>query len=154
MAKKFKMKAPINEILGVIGGAVAAGYVTNIVAKNFPDLKPTYQALIPIAAGFFLAGNKSPILRGVGFGMVGKGGSDLAGAFLPSVNGVDDIFLSSPADQSILSLPADQSVLMGDDDFLNGDDDFINGEDDFLNGDDDFINGDDEMISQMEEVQF
>jgi hypothetical protein len=159
MAKKSKMKLPINEILGVVGGAVAASYVKNLVTKNLPDLKPTIQSLIPIGVGIFLAGNKSPILRGVGFGMVGKGGADLASAFLPGVGNVDDIFLSSPADQSILSLPADMSVLSGDEDFINGDDDFINGDDDFINGDDDFINGNDdfmngEMMSQAEELQF
>ena len=154
MAKKIKMKLPINEILGVVGGAVAASYVKSLVAKNFPDLKSTYQALIPIAAGVFLAGNKNTMLRGVGFGMVGKGGADLASAFLPGVGGVDDIFLSAPADQSILSLPADMSVLSGDDDFMAGDDDMINGDEDFMAGDDDMINGDEDMISQSEEIQF
>jgi hypothetical protein len=159
MAKKIKMKLPINEILGVVGGAVAATYVKSLVVKNLPDLKPTIQSLIPIGVGIFLAGNKSPILRGVGFGMVGKGGADLAAAFLPGVGNVDDIFMSSPADQSILSLPADMSVLSGDDDFINGDDDFMNGNDDFMNGDEDFMNGDEdfmngEEISQAEELQF
>jgi hypothetical protein len=154
MAKKFKMKAPINEILGVVGGAVAAGYVNNLVSKQFPDLSNTVKSLIPIGLGVVLAGNKNAILRGVGFGMVGKGGADLASAFLPAVNGPDDIFLSAPADQSILSLPADMSVLSGDDDFLSGDDDMISGDEDFLSGDDDMINGDDDMISQMEEIQF
>ena len=148
MAKKSKMKLPINEILGVVGGAVAASYVKNLVTKNLPDLKPTYQALIPIGVGVFLAGNKSPILRGVGFGMVGKGGADLASAFLPGVGNVDDIFLSSPADQSILSLPADMSVLSGEEEFMNGEEEFMNGEEEFMNGEEEFMNG--EEISQAE----
>jgi hypothetical protein len=152
MAKKSKMKLPINEILGVVGGAVAASYVKNLVTKNLPDLKPTYQALIPIGVGVFLAGNKSPILRGVGFGMVGKGGADLASAFLPGVGNVDDIFLSSPADQSILSLPADMSVLSGEEEFMNGEEEFMNGEEEFMNGEEEFMNG--EEISQAEELQF
>jgi len=161
MAKKFKMKAPINEILGVVGGAVAAGYVAKLVNDKLPNLNSTVKSLIPIGLGVVLAGNKNTIVRGIGFGMVGKGGADLASAFLPGVGNVDDIFLSSPADQSILSLPADQSVLSGDDDFMNGDDEFMNGDDDFINGDDAFMNGDDEfmngdeeMMSQAEELQF
>jgi hypothetical protein len=161
MAKKFKIKAPINEILGVVGGAVAAGYVNNLVSKQFPDLSNTIKSLIPIGLGVVLAGNKNAILRGVGFGMVGKGGADLASAFLPAVNGIDDIFLSAPADQSILSLPADMSVLSGDNDFMAGDEDFLSGDDDMISGDEDFMAGDEDsmagdedMISQMEEIQF
>jgi hypothetical protein len=166
MAKKFKMKAPINEILGVVGGAVAAGYVAKLVNDKLPNLNSTVKSLIPIGLGVVLAGNKNTIVRGIGFGMVGKGGADLASAFLPGVGNVDDIFLSSPADQSILSLPADMSVLSGDEDFMNGDEDFMNGDEDFMNGDEDFMNGDEdfmngdedfmngEEISQAEELQF
>ena len=133
MAKKSKIKLPINEVLGVVGGAVAAGFVANLVEKNLPNVPTTVKSLIPIGAGIFLAGNKNVILRGVGFGMVAKGGSDLAAAFIPAIGNVDDIFLSAPADQSILSLPADQSVLSGDDDFISEVDD-MNGEDNEMMG--------------------
>jgi hypothetical protein len=90
MAKKFKMKAPINEILGVVGGAVAAGYVAKLVNDKLPNLNSTVKSLIPIGLGVVLAGNKNTIVRGIGFGMVGKGGADLASAFLPGVGNVDD----------------------------------------------------------------
>ena len=133
MAKKSKMKLPINEVLGVVGGAVAAGFVANLVEKNLPNVPSTVKSLIPIGAGIFLAGNKNVILRGVGYGMVAKGGSDLAAAFIPAIGNVDDIFLSAPADQSILSLPADQSVLSGDDDFISEVDE-MNGEDNEMMG--------------------
>lgn len=133
MAKKSKMKLPINEVLGVVGGAVAAGFVANLVEKNLPNVPGAVKSLIPIGAGIFLAGNKNVILRGVGYGMVAKGGSDLAAAFIPAIGNVDDIFLSAPADQSILSLPADQSVLSGDDDFISEVDE-MNGEDNEMMG--------------------
>jgi len=133
MAKKSKMKLPINEVLGVVGGAVAAGFVANLVEKNLPNVPSTVKSLIPIGAGIFLAGNKNVILRGVGYGMVAKGGSDLAAAFIPAIGNVDDIFLSAPADQSILSLPADQSVLSGEDDFISEVDE-MNGEDNEMMG--------------------
>lgn len=136
MAKKSKMKLPINEVLGVVGGAVAAGFVKNLVEKNLPNVPSAVQSLIPIGAGIFLAGNKNVILRGVGYGMVAKGGSDLAAAFIPAIGNVDDIFLSAPADQSILSLPADQSVLSGDDDFISEAEE-MNGEDAEMMGADD-----------------
>jgi len=153
MAKSKKMKLPINEALGVIAGAVAAGIVSKLINDNAPTMQPQLKALIPIGAGILLAGNKNTILKGVGYGMVGKGGSDLAASLLPgSITGVDDVFLSSPADQSILSAPMDQSILSGGDDFMNGDDEFMNG-DDYMNGDDEFMNGDEDFLSAIEEVE-
>jgi hypothetical protein len=145
MAKK-KMKLPINEVLGVVAGAVAAGFVSKLVNDKMPNTPGYIKALIPIGAGIFLTGNKNTMLKGVGFGMVAKGGAELASTLIPGIGNVDEIFLSAPADQSILSLPADQSVLSGDDDFINGDDDFINGDDEFMNGEEDFM-------GQMEEVE-
>jgi hypothetical protein len=145
MAKK-KMKLPINEVLGVVAGAVAAGFVSKLVNDKMPNTPGYIKALIPIGAGIFLTGNKNAIIKGAGFGMVAKGGAELASTLIPGIGNVDDIFLSAPADQSILSLPADQSVLSGDDDFINGDDEFMNGDDEFMNGEEDFM-------GQMEEVE-
>jgi len=145
MAKK-KMKLPINEVLGVVAGAVAAGFVSKLVNDKMPNTPGYIKALIPIGAGIFLTGNKNTMLKGVGFGMVAKGGAELASTLIPGIGNIDEVFLSAPADQSILSLPADQSVLSGNDDFINGEDDFINGEDEFMNGEEDFM-------GQMEEVE-
>jgi len=145
MAKKSKMKLPINEVLGVVGGAIAAGFVKKTVENQLPNVPDYVKSLIPIGVGVFLAGNKNVILKGVGYGMVAKGGSDLAAAFIPgTVSGVDDIFLSAPADQSILSLPADQSVLSGlEDDYL-GEAEEING-DEMMSGEEAEYMGADEM---------
>jgi hypothetical protein len=145
MAKK-KMKLPINEVLGVVAGAVAAGFVSKLVNDKMPNTPGYIKALIPIGAGIFLTGNKNAIIKGAGFGMVAKGGAELAGTLIPGIGNIDEVFLSAPADQSILSLPADQSVLSGDDDFINGDDEFMNGDDEFMNGEEDFM-------GQMEEVE-
>jgi hypothetical protein len=146
MAKRSKMKLPINEVLGVVAGAVAAGFVTKIVDDKFPTLQPQLKSLIPIAAGVFLAGNKNAIVKGAGYGMVAKGGADLAASLMPgSISGIDDIFLSSPADQSILSAPADQSILSGYYD-MNGED--MNGED--MNGEFD-MNGEEMALMGMNE---
>ena len=139
MAKSKKMKLPINEVLGVVAGAVAAGFVSKLVNDKMPNTPGYIKALIPIGAGIFLTGNKNAIIKGAGFGMVAKGGAELAGTLIPGIGNIDEVFLSAPADQSILSLPADMSVLSGDDDFMNGDDEFMNGDEDFL--------------SQVEEVE-
>ena len=123
------------EILGIIGGAIAAKVATSQVAKltssmNLPSFIP---ALVPVGIGVVLAGNKNKALQGVGYGMIAVGGSNLAAAFIPGITGMNapedvealflganfigededgnPIFLSDPADQSILSDPADQSIL-------------------------------------------
>ena len=114
-------KLPLQEVLGVIAGAVAANLVTKAVDKAMPTGSPVIKSLIPVAAGVFLATQKNPLVKGAGFGMVAKGGSALVDAFLPNTMGqVDDLFMNGdddllglPADQSILSLPADQSILSG-----------------------------------------
>jgi hypothetical protein len=121
MAKFKSSKLPIQEVLGVIAGAVAANLVAKAVDKAMPTGSPVIKALIPVAAGVFLATQKNALVKGAGFGMVAKGGSSLVDAFLPNMGQIDDIFsmtgdddfLSLPADQSILSLPADQSILSG-----------------------------------------
>ena len=132
MAKKSKMKLPINEVLGVVAGAVAAGFVSKLVNDNLPKVPNYVKSLIPVGVGVFLAGNKNTIIKGAGFGMVAKGGADLASTLIPGIGNIDEVFLSAPADQSILSLPADQSVLSGDDDFIGQDDDFMAGDDEFM----------------------
>jgi len=133
-----KGKFPTTQILGVVAGSVAAGFVEKLVTKFMPTSSATVRALVPVAAGVFLAMQKNEIVKGAGFGMVAAGGSALVDAFIPaSVTGVDDYFMSEmdefmglPADQSILSAPADQSILSGfsdrEDDFMNGDEEFMN----------------------------
>lgn len=132
MAKKSKMKLPINEVLGVVAGAVAAGFVSKLVNDKLPNVPGVVKSLIPVGVGVFLAGNKNTIIKGAGFGMVAKGGADLASTLIPGIGNIDEVFLSAPADQSILSLPADMSVLSGEEDFMNGEEEFMNGEEEFM----------------------
>jgi hypothetical protein len=142
--RRTKEKFPTTQILGVVAGSVAAGMVEKLVTKFLPNSSATVKALVPVAAGVFLAMQKNAIVKGAGFGMVAAGGSALVNAFMPpGVGEVDDLFISEmdemngfedeymgiPADQSILSAPADQSILSGYDDMeLNGNEDmdFVN----------------------------
>ena len=128
MANKMTSKLPIQEILGVIAGAVAANLVSKAVDKAMPSGSNTVKALIPVGLGVFLAMQKNSLVKGAGLGMVAKGGSSLADAFIGApiddsifMSGDDDM-LGLPADQSILSLPADQSILSGfDEDGISAD---------------------------------
>ena len=98
MAKKSKMKLPINEVLGVVAGAVAAGFVSKLVNDKLPNVPGVVKSLIPVGVGVFLAGNKNTIIKGAGFGMVAKGGADLASTLIPGIGNIDEVFLSAPAD--------------------------------------------------------
>jgi hypothetical protein len=132
--RKISSKLPITEALGVVAGAIAAGLVSKAINSALPTAPGAVKALIPVGLGIFLAGMKSPIVKGAGFGMIAKGGSSLVEAFAPNMMGsVDDLFettvgeyyVNGPADQSILSGPADQSILS--EYFMNGEDE-MNGE--------------------------
>jgi hypothetical protein len=137
MKRMSKSKFPTTQILGVVAGSVAAGMVEKLVSKYMPTSSATVRALVPVAAGVFLAMQKNEIVKGAGFGMVAAGGSALVDAFMPaSVGEVDDYFISEmddylglPADQSILSAPADQSILSG----YDGDDSGMYGEEEYMN---------------------
>lgn len=139
--KRSNSKFPTQQILGVVAGSVAAGMVEKLVTKFLPNQSATVKALVPVAAGVFLAMQKNEIVKGAGFGMVAAGGSALVNAFMPpAVGNVDDLFISemdemnayddylnAPADQSILSAPADQSILSGmDEDGMFGEEEMIN----------------------------
>jgi len=131
MAKSKKSKLPISEIGGALAGAIASGVVKKLLEKSAPDLDPKIKSVVIAGGGAFLAMQKSPLLKGAGLAMVSVGGMDLVSAFLPDgLFGIDDIFVSSPADQSILSSPADQSILSGPEEYsINGMEEYsINGE--------------------------
>jgi hypothetical protein len=159
MKKGKKMSLPLAEIGGALAGAVATGIVKNILEKNAPNLSPMVRGAVVTAGGAFLATQKSPLLKGAGLAMVSVGGYDLVKAFMPDTMGaIDDIFMSSPADQSLLSSPADQSLLSGADDYAINGDDFMGADDYAINGDDfmgadegingeDFIGADDYSIN-------
>lgn len=138
MARKMmKGKLPYQQILGVVAGSVAAGMVEKLVSKYLPNSSATVKALVPVAAGVFLAMGKNEILKGAGFGMVAAGGSALVNAFMPAkIGDIDELFLAGdedymglPADQSILSAPADQSILSA----YDGESGMYGEEGDFMN---------------------
>jgi len=125
---KMKMKFPVQEAAGIVAGSLAAGFVGKLINDKLPNVPPIVRALIPVGAGLFLAGQKNTIVKNAGLGMIAAGGTSLARAFVPGIGaGVDDLFMSEPADQSILALPADQSILAGED-FMGE----IDGADEFM----------------------
>jgi hypothetical protein len=124
-------------ILGVVAGAIAGGYVNKLIPEGM-EINPKIISGGKIALGLALpmlvkTGKMKNILAGVGSGMIAVGTIDL----------LKDMDILSGADEDDMleiSLNGDQDVLSGDDDLS-----VING--DVLAGDDDInvINGYDDM---------
>jgi hypothetical protein len=130
-------------ILGVVAGAVIAGYLNKLVGDKVNDkvLAGGKVALGVALPMFVKTGSAKNIVSGIGSGMVAVGAVDLMKSFK---------MLSGDFDIPVINGDFDIPVINGDDDFgadiLNGDDEF--GED-FLSGDDDmmgedFLSGDDD----------
>lgn len=130
------MKKPSKDAISVIAGAIGGAVAGKMLIKFIPVEQPLIKALIPIGTGLMLAGQKSPMIKGVGYGMAAAGGLTLVDALMPGMLGApnidEEIFLgeaddelgeyeeiNGPADQSVLAGPADQSVLAGDFDSMN-----------------------------------
>ena len=125
-------------ILGVVAGAVVAGYLNKIVGNKVNDkvLAGGKVALGIALPMLFKSGSTKNIMAGVGSGMVAVGSVDLLKSFgalsgdfdIPVINGDDEMGADEEMGADFLSA-----------DILNGDDEM--GEDmgaDFLSGDDDF----------------
>jgi len=125
-------------ILGVIGGAVIAGYLNKIIPATVNDkLIAGGKVALGIALPMFVKGKMSHLVGGIGAGMVAVGSVDLLKSF-GALNGDFDIPVING---DVLA----GDVLAGD--VLSGDDSdipVINGVDDFMSGDDDFMNGDED----------
>jgi hypothetical protein len=132
-------------ILGVVAGAVIAGYLNKLVPATVNDkIVAGGKVALGIALPMFVkSGNMKNIVGGIGSGMIAVGAVDLLKSF-GALNGDFDIPVISGDVLSGDVLSGDIDVINGDDDFMNGDDDFMNGDDDFMSGDDDFMNGDED----------
>lgn len=131
-------------ILGVVAGAVVAGYLNKLVGNKVNDkvLAGGKVALGIALPMLFKSGNTKNIIAGVGSGMIAVGSVDLLKSFgalsgdfdIPVINGDFDI----PVINGDEEFGAD--ILNGDDefgaDFLSGDDDGMG--EDFMSGEDDF----------------
>lgn len=112
-------------ILGVVAGAVAAGYLNKIVPATVNDkLLAGGKVALGVALPMFIKSNRS-LVSGIGAGMIAVGSVDLLKSFgalsgdfdIPVING--DILAGDMDD--LPTINAD--ILSGDDDFMSGMDD-------------------------------
>jgi hypothetical protein len=132
-------------ILGVVAGAVVAGYLNKLVGNKVNDkvLAGGKVALGIALPMLFKSGSSKNIIAGVGSGMIAVGSVDLLKSFGA---------LSGDFDIPVINGDFDIPVINGDDEFgadiLNGDEDGMGA--DFLSGDDDgmgadFLSGEDDF---------
>jgi hypothetical protein len=115
-----------------IAGLTIGALLAKQVGKLLPSLDSKIQAVGKIALGVLLPNlNKTPIVKGIGNGMIAVGGAELIGGFVPSLGAADDVVLLSGIDQ----IGADEMGLVdnigGDVAEINGDVSEINGYDEF-----------------------
>lgn len=122
-------KGAIETMLGVVAGAIAG----KVLINKIPVENEMLKALIPVGAGFFLTGQKQPLMKGLGYGMMATGGMTLASSLVPGISEAvaepvsapedmeeifmgedDELAIEGPANQSILAGPANQSILSGE----------------------------------------
>lgn len=108
--------ADIQNILGVVGGAVAAKFVT---AQTLPNLDSRIKAAGVVALGALVMPRvlKGEMGKAIGAGMIAVGGSNLIGAFIPALGAVETI--DFPV--TVGEVPDNISVIAGDD-VMAGDD--------------------------------
>jgi len=127
-SRKSSMGAiDFSNILGVVAGAVVAGYLDKVIPDTI-DNKIVAGGKIALGVAlpmFVKSGSMKNILGGVGSGMIAVGSVDLLKEFGVLSGAMEDDMLE-------ISLNGDQDVLSGDDDI-----NVING--DVLAGDDDDI---------------
>jgi hypothetical protein len=121
-------------ILGVVAGAVVAGYLDKVIPDTL-DNKIVAGGKIALGVALPMlvkTGSMKNILAGVGSGMIAVGSIDMLKEFgvLSGTNEDDMLEISLNGDQDVLSGDDDISVINGD--VLAGDDDInvINGYDD------------------------
>lgn len=97
-SRRYVGAVSVNEVLGLVGGAVASRFVVNYLAKQFPKLgtTPTTKAAVQIGLGFVTKpianaiGSKSPMLDAFGKGMIIAGGYELVKQVAPTAMGATD----------------------------------------------------------------
>ena len=112
-------------ILGVVAGAVAAGYLDKVIPETI-DNKIVAGGKIALGVAlpmFVKGGNMKNILAGVGSGMIAVGSIDLLKEFGALSGAADDEMLE-------ISLNGDLDVLSGDDDLSVVQGDILAGDDD------------------------
>lgn len=117
--RKAGMMKTVQEAAGVVGGAVGAGVLANMVP--LPD--PRMKAIIPLAAGILLATTKmgrTVLVKNMALGMMAAGGLAVVRQFMPNVPllaGEDDMYLDYvPDDQERRAmLGQEDDLLLGQD---------------------------------------
>lgn len=110
-------KAGMQSILGIVGGAIAAKFVTAKVLPNL-DARIKSAGVIALGALVFPRIVKGELGKAIGNGMVAVGGANLVSEFIPGIGAMETI--DFPV--TVGEVPDNISVIAGADDVMAGDD--------------------------------
>lgn len=134
--KKSRVSYRRRRSVGAIGGQmvmdVAGLTLGAVLAKQVGKLLPSMDSRITAVGKIVLGAvlpkfSSTPIVRGIGNGMIAVGGLELVGGFVPALGATDDVVLLSGLDQigEMDTLGADISEINGTDiSEINGYDEF------------------------------
>jgi len=131
-SRRYVGAVSVNEVLGMVGGAVASRFIANAMGKMFPSIvsSPINKAATQIALGFIskpifgAIGVKSPMFDAAAKGMIIGGGYELIRTVAPTALGQ----ASDEGDVIVVS-GSDISEINGMDELGNMDISEINGMD-------------------------
>jgi hypothetical protein len=97
-SRRYVGAVSVNEVLGLVGGAVASRLVVNMLVKQFPKIgtNPQTKAAVQLGLGFVTKpianaiGSKSPMIDAFGKGMMIAGGYELIKTVAPVAMGAAD----------------------------------------------------------------
>ena len=110
---KTNIKGALTTAVPVVGGAIAAKLAKNVSGKFVAN--PKIRAALPLILGMFLSTQSNAMMKHVGYGMIAVGGADLAGEFVPTLKGIEDMDLSGIFGSNVLNA----NVINDDDDLAD-----------------------------------
>lgn len=102
--KKRISKAGITDAVGVVGGAVAAQFLS----AKLPIANQTIKNAAPLAVGLVLSMGKNKNLKNVGLGMIAAGGAKLVGGFISGGGVGRYIYAGGPSGETVAGFRTNQ----------------------------------------------
>ena len=105
---KLIPKINVKRTAGLVGGATAAGYVSNNLLAN---QNPMLAKAAPIVAGIFLSAQRDALVSGLGDGMIANAGASLLSGVIPGVAQDvlmgEDVLMGNPSDSTFKGATAE-----------------------------------------------
>ena len=118
------------------GGGVIGNVVASFLLKRMPNVGK-YSGAAPLLVGAYLMGQKSPVVKALGLGMIASGAGNVVSQFVPQTSApvseevLADAVINEVINEDILPIGEDMNEDLNEDlnEELTGFEDGLNGED-------------------------